>query len=157
MFIPLAARVSNILRATPAWLRMPTPITEILATLVSDLISANLRSALAFSRRSTARARSARGTVKVMSVELPSSETFCTIMSTLMLAPASGPKIAAATPGRSATRVTVILASSLEKAMPLTTDFSNPWDMISSSSTTSVPGRSLPSAASNDDSTCTRT
>ena len=112
---------------------------------------------MAFSRRSTARARSVRGTVKVMSVELPSSETFCTIMSTLMLASASGPKIAAATPGRSGTWVTVILASSFAKAMPLTTDFSIPWTMISSSSTTSVPGRSLPSASSNDDSTCTRT
>ena len=41
--------------------------------------------------------------------------------------------------------------------MPLTTDFSSPCAMISSSSTTIVPGRSLPSAASNEDSTCTRT
>ena len=42
-------------------------------------------------------------------------------MSTLMLASASGPKIAAATPGLSATSRSVIWASSLEKAMPVTT------------------------------------
>ena len=53
-----------------------------------------------------------RPTVKVMSVVAPSAETFCTIMSTLIALSASGPKIAAATPGRSATRSTVILASS---------------------------------------------
>ena len=53
------------------------------------------------------------GTVKVMSVNLPSSEMFWTIMSTLMLASASGPKMPAATPGRSATRRSEIWASSL--------------------------------------------
>ncbi len=42
----------------------------------------------------------------------PSSEMFCTIMSTLIACSASGPKIAAATPGRSATLTSVILASS---------------------------------------------
>ena len=66
----------------------------------------------------------------------PSLETFCTIMSTLMLASASGPKIAAATPGLSCTLRTEICASSLEKAMPLTTCCST----ISSSPQMSVPG-----------------
>src|SRR5205814_5692276 len=70
-------------------------------------------------RTSTARSRSARETVKVRSV-LPSAEIFCTIMSTLIALSASGPKIAAATPGRSATRWTVIFASSRPQAMPLT-------------------------------------
>ena len=47
----------------------------------------------------SARARSPRATVKVRSVLRPSSDTFCTIMSTLTPASASGPKIAAAMPG----------------------------------------------------------
>src|SRR6476646_347812 len=51
---------------------------------------------------SMARSKSALCTVKVMSVK-PSSDTFCTIMSTLMLAAASGPNTPAATPGLSAT------------------------------------------------------
>ncbi len=67
---------------------------------------------------------------------MPSSETFCTIMSTLILAAASGPKIEAATPGLSSIWRTEICASSLEKAMPVTTWFS----MISSSPQISVPG-----------------
>ena len=57
-------------------------------------------------------------------------------MSTLMLASASGPKIAAATPGLSSIWRTEIWASSLEKAMPVTTWLS----MISSSLQISVPG-----------------
>ena len=44
----------------------------------------------------------------------PSSEMFCTIMSTFTPASASGPKIAAAMPGRSATETSVIFASSRE-------------------------------------------
>ncbi len=59
-------------------------------------------------------------------------------MSTLMPASASGPKMAAATPGRSGTPTSVTLASSRLYAIPLTT-----WcSTISSSSTTSVPGLS---------------
>ena len=65
-----------------------------------------------------------------------SSETTWMIMSTLMLASASGPKIAAATPGLSATRRSVICASSRERAMPVTTCCST----ISSSSQIRVPG-----------------
>ena len=53
-----------------------------------------------------------------------------------MLASASGPKIAAATPGLSGTWRIEICASSLEKAMPVTTCCST----ISSSSQISVPG-----------------
>ena len=67
------------------------------------------------------------------------------IMSTLMLASASGMKIAAATPGLSATSRKVICASSREKAMPVTTSCS----MISSSSQMSVP--SLGRAGSSND------
>ena len=68
----------------------------------------------------------------------PSAPMFCTIMSTLTPASASGPKIAAAMPGRSGTPITVIFASSREWATPLTTLHST----ISSSSQTSVPGTS---------------
>ena len=78
----------------------------------------------------------------------PSSEMFCTIMSTFTPASASGPKIEAATPGRSATPSSVTFASSRWNATPLTTLLS----MMSSSSHTSVPGPS-----SNDDSTLSRT
>ena len=78
----------------------------------------------------------------------PSAQMFCTIMSTLTPPSASGPKSAAAMPGRSGTPITVIFASSREWATPLTTRDS----MISSSSQTSVPGTSVKL-----DSTCSRT
>ena len=74
--------------------------------------------------------------MKVRSVVDPSAEMFCTIMSTLMLASASGPKMAAATPGLSGTWRIEICASSFENAMPVTTCCS----MISLSSQISVPG-----------------
>jgi len=77
--------------------------------------------------------------VKVRSVVAPSLDTVCTIMSTLTLASASGPKIAAATPGLSCKRRSEIWASSFEKAMPVTTCCST----ISSSPQMSVPGGSL--------------
>ncbi len=51
-------------------------------------------SALSSSSTRSALSTSPEGTVKVMSVVVPSSEMFWTIMSTLMLASASGPKIA---------------------------------------------------------------
>ena len=78
----------------------------------------------------------------------PSAPMFCTIMSTLTPAAASGPNSAAATPGRSGTPSTVIFASSRENATPLTTRDS----MISSSSQTMVPGTSWKL-----DRTCSRT
>jgi hypothetical protein len=52
------------------------------------------------------------GTVKVRSVVAASPDTTWMIMSTLMLASASGTKIEAATPGLSATLRSVIWASS---------------------------------------------
>lgn len=60
-----------------------------------------------------------RYAVKVMSVVDWSPDTVWMIMSTLMLASASGPKIAAAMPGLSLTARSVIWASSLAKAMPV--------------------------------------
>ena len=68
------------------------------------------------------------------------------IMSTLMLAWARGWKIAAATPGLSATLCKVICASSLEKAIPVTTCSST----ISSSLQISVPGRGLAGSSKDD-------
>ena len=81
----------------------------------------------------------------------PSSEMFWTIISTFTPASDSGPKIAAAIPGRSATEISVIFASSRLKATPETTLFST----ISSSSQTSVPA--LPPPSSKLDSTRRRT
>jgi hypothetical protein len=80
-----------------------------------------------------------RRTVKVMSVVAWSSDTTWMIMSTLMLASASGPKMVAATPGLSATRRRVIWASSRENAMPVTICCST----MSSSSQMRVPGLGL--------------
>jgi hypothetical protein len=82
----------------------------------------------------------------------PASEMFWTIMSTLTPASDSGPKIAAAIPGRSSTSRSVIFASSRLNATPATTFDS----MISSSSQTSVPDPS-PISSSKLDSTCSRT
>ena len=71
---------------------------------------ADLRLA-AFCRRPTAWSYSDAGTVKVMSVEVVSSDTTWTIMSTLMIDSGSGLKMAAATPGLSVTSRKVICAS----------------------------------------------
>ena len=57
--------------------------------------------------------------MKVTSVDPVSCATFCTIMSTLMLASASGVKIVATAPGRSGTAVSVTFASFLSCAMPV--------------------------------------
>ena len=81
------------LAATPACARMPMPMTETLATSVAASTVSQPISGTGRSMTAMARWNSACGTVKVMSVVLPSSETFWTIMSTLMLASASGPKI----------------------------------------------------------------
>ena len=99
--------------ATPAWLRMPMPITEILATSAELCTSNSPMSFLAAFSASSVRGSSVACTVKVMSVCLPSGVTLCTIMSTLMLASASGPKMRAATPGLSSTLMSVTFASSL--------------------------------------------
>ena len=68
---------------------------------------------------STARSRLSRETVNDMSV-VPSAPLDWAIVSTLMLASASGWKIAAAIPGRSGTRVSVMRATSVSWAMPRT-------------------------------------
>ena len=75
-----------------------------------------------------------------------SSDTTWMIMSTLMLASASGTKIEAATPGLSATRRSVSCASSLEKAMPVTTCCS----MMSSSAQMRVPADGLAGSSKDD-------
>ena len=75
---------------------MPTPITEILTTFASAS-SAPVAATRPWQPSSTADARGqiARvDTVKVRSVLAPSSDTFCTIMSTLIALSASGPKMA---------------------------------------------------------------
>jgi AraC-like DNA-binding protein len=115
MLMPSRASASNIFAATPAWLRIPMPTTETLATSVSATRSWKLISPRPWPPSSPSRPGrpGPTGQEKVMSVR-PSSEMFCTIMSTFTPASASGPKIAAAMPGRSATEISVILASSRE-------------------------------------------
>ena len=68
---------------------------------------------------------------------MPSVDTFCTMTSTEIPASASGSKIAAATPGRSGTPITVILATLDSCATPRTRLRSS----IGSSATIIVPGR----------------
>ena len=110
MFSLLRARKAR--EATPEWLRMPTPMTETLATAESWRISSQPISSRRLSRILSVGSTSARGTVKVMSVR-PSLLGFCTIMSTRMRFSAMGAKTAAETPGRSWTRVRVMRAWSL--------------------------------------------
>ena len=162
MLIPRAPSVVNIVLATPAWLRMPTPTTEIFATRVSCTSSAKPIAARAWLSASIDRARSAAGTVNVTSVEPGRPALWCAmfwmIMSTLMFAAASGSKIAATAPGWSGTLVSVIFASFLSCAMPVMS-----WrsiSSISSSPTIIVPGNVSAIGASSpvkDESTCTRT
>ena len=117
--MPRSASVLNIVAATPAWLRIPTPTTLILATSVSVMIRRKPITSLLASKMSTLRARSARGTVKVTSVSSVSFESFWMIMSTLIAASARGVKMLATAPGLSGTRVTMIFASFLSWAMPV--------------------------------------
>ena len=148
ILIPRLASARNMVAATPAWLFMPTPTTEILATSSSASKDAKPMASRAFSRTSIEAGSCARGTVKVTSV-LPSPlAMFCTIMSTLILASANGPKMPATTPGLSGTPTSVTLASPLSATMPAISSCS----ISSSSSTTSVPG-----ASEKLDSTCTTT
>ena len=163
MLIPRAPSVENMVLATPAWLRMPTPTTLIFATRVSCTSSAKPIASRAWFSVSIERARSADGTVKVTSVDpVPrapwSWAIFWMIMSTLMFAAASGSKIADTEPGLSGTAVSVIFASFLSCAMPVIS-----WRSTSSTScspTIIVPGNVSAIGASspvNDDSTWTRT
>ena len=143
---------------------MPTPTTEIFAILLSVM----MRLKPIVSRRSSsnawARGSSVCGTVKVTSVSPLSRPTFWMIMSTLMLARASGSNISATEPGRSGTRVRMIFASFLSCAIPVTSFRStSPVStnaFISSSDTMSVPGRTSAGTASSPtklERTCTRT
>src|SRR5262249_10156208 len=83
MLMPSLDKVANMLAATPAWLRIPTPTIETLATRSSATTpSAPIAPTMSPMTRS-ARWRSPRGRVKEMSVS-PSRLMFCTIMSTTM-------------------------------------------------------------------------
>ena len=115
MLMPSSLSVLNIFAATPDWLRIPIPTAETLATSVSAIRSWKLicPAALASFSAFSARFTWSTGHENVMSVR-PSSAMFWMIMSTLTCASASGPKMAAAMPGRSATLTSVILASSRE-------------------------------------------
>ena len=89
---------------------------------------------------SSAASSSSASTVNERSAP-PSWETgsFWMIMSTLMLASASAPKMRPATPGSSGTPVSVTRASSVEWVTAVTEGCS----MVSCSETTRVPGASL--------------
>src|SRR3546814_7177323 len=76
MLMPRNASASNMVDATPAWLRIPTPTTEIFATLSSDVNLSNPIVVFAFSSTSIDFRRSDWGTVKVTSVDPSSCAVF---------------------------------------------------------------------------------
>ncbi len=132
-----AAMASNIRAATPALFFMPTPTMETLAMFSSlNTLPAPISAATGLT---IARVffKSPLGTVNVRSV-WPSMLVFWMIISTTMLAAATGWNRCNATPGRSGTRVMVTRASLRLRATPETGTIS----MSSSSTVTRVPGSS---------------
>src|SRR5215212_6842979 len=136
MLILFSPSTRKTLAATPGWLRIPAPTIE---TLPIDW-SVSMPISESSSRiASTAASRSSASTVNDRSAP-PSWDTgsFWMIMSTLMLASASAPKMRPATPGSSGTPVRVTRASSVEWVTAVTSGRS----MVSCSETTRVPGAS---------------
>ena len=123
--------------ATPGWLFIPAPTRDSFAIPASTLNPSAPISRASASNTPSSRGRSASGAVNDMSV-VPSRETFCTIMSTLIASAAIALKIEAATPGRSGTSSIVTFASSVSRAAPeiITPSIGPP------SSRTHVPGAS---------------
>src|SRR5437667_4120668 len=115
MLMPSSASALNILAAMLTCERMPMPTSDTLQILLSPMISRAVKP-LPFSRERTSSAfwYSPRCTVNEKSV-WPDAPMFCTIMSTSMFAAATGPRIAYATPGRSSTPISEILASRSEE------------------------------------------
>jgi hypothetical protein len=94
---PRGSEHAEHLGGDPGLLLIPAPINETLAIPRSDARPrASIRGTTP-AKILSAHFNSSSGSVNEMSV-WPASETFCTIMSTLMPASASGRKIAAATP-----------------------------------------------------------
>ncbi len=133
--------------ATPGLDFMPAPITLTLAMWWSESTFCAPTAAAWPSHTARASSSCVWGTVKEMSVT-PPSDTFCTIMSTLMSASASWRNSPAATPGRSGTPDTVTLASDRS----CTTARISAASMSGSSSVTQVPGSQV-----NADRTCNGT
>ena len=98
MLIPRSASVWNICAAIPAFERMPIPTALTFTTSVSVLIVPKPIVPFTFSSSATACSSDAFGTVKVSSLSSPARGAIWMIMSTLMLASASGLKIAATVP-----------------------------------------------------------
>jgi hypothetical protein len=138
MLMPAWAKASNIVVATPVWVFMPRPTTETLATSGSWATPEAPTDRAAFSTARSVSARSPESTVKLTSV-VPSVATFWTIMSTTICDPAIEWKSEWTTPGRSGTRKTVIRASSLARAAPVTV---TPSLRACPSATIQVPGAS---------------
>jgi len=111
--MPRPASASNICAATPGLVRMPTPTTLTLQTLVLVIASLKPIFSCAFWRTSVVCASDALGTVNVISASWPATGVLCTIMSTLIPASASGAKMDATVPGRSGMPVRVMRASFL--------------------------------------------
>src|SRR6185312_3866594 len=149
MLIPRSARVSNIFAAIPALERMPMPTALTFTTSVLVMRWSKPISAFAFSSAATAWASEAVGTVKVSELDRPVPAPLWTIMSTLMLAAASGAKIAATVPGLSGNPVSVTRASFLSWAIPVTS-----WRSMLSSSIFSSPTIRVPGRSSKDERTC---
>ena len=135
ILMPPALMVSKSFAATPEWDRMPIP-----TTLSFAMPSCAIRSTAPISFATGRNASSAFGSssfasVKEMSV-VPLTETFCTIISMTMFAPASAVKIRAAVPGLSGTWTMVTFAWLRSTLTPRMTTFSIP----AFSSFTMVPG-----------------
>ena len=138
MLMPASASASNMSAATPGWLFMPAPISEIFAMSGSRSTPRAPISVASRSRIGSATATSAFGNVKVMLV-VPCSETFCTIMSMFTPASASARNTRAATPGWSGTSTITTFASDVSWVTPEMIAFSS---NASSSSPIHVPSPS---------------
>ncbi len=135
MLICSPARVRNTVAATPGLVFMPAPMIETLAMSASAVTSAAPIWARRLRLASRPTTRSRTGIVNEMSVR-PSSEVFCTIMSTFTSRSARALNSVADTPTRSGTPATVTLASPTS----CTTADTMACSTTSSSGPTRVPG-----------------
>jgi hypothetical protein len=111
MLMPFSASALNAVAATPAWLRMPMPITDTF-DMPSSCWTTSKPTFPSPCRGRQRLVTSPDGTVKVMSVRAVFRNVLHDHVD-IDAASASGPKMPPATPGRSATRRSEIWASSL--------------------------------------------
>jgi len=124
MLMPASASASNMSAATPGWLFIPAPISEIFAIASSGSQRRAPISPQTRSRIGRAVGTSVFGSVKEIAAS-PSCDAFCTIMSMLTPARASSRNTCAATPGRSGTPTIDTFASEVSWVTPETIAFSS--------------------------------